>query len=251
MRCAISALSLLLLSTALLGSAFAEDKPLTREAAKALFDKSDRALNEAWAAAKKALSEEEFIKLKEDQRAWVWYRDILAQSTSYAGSGLVGDDGLLPLDSLEYFRAATGVTDERAAWLRGLVTQWSDDNLTGVWNDSRGGYITIVEKDGHLYFEAECARGPFIHMGTLSGVATWNSPIGWFSDKGQVNEKEEETNLSFVLRDNKLQITGANTRYYHGSRAYFDGSYVRVESLTPRQQLKIIKSVTTGEEPEK
>ena len=60
---------LLLLCAAFLGSSQAqEEKKLTPKQAKALFDKADKALNEAWAAAKSALSEDEFNKLKEDQR---------------------------------------------------------------------------------------------------------------------------------------------------------------------------------------
>lgn len=247
MRTAILALSLLLLTTALIGSAFAEDKPLTREAAKALFDKADHALNEAWAAAKKALSEADFNKLKEDQRAWVEYRDYLARSPQFTGTS--GQDDL-SLDAPEYLQAAAGLEDERTEWLKGLIQDWNVEGLTGAWSDSRGGSIQIVENDGHLFFNIECVRGPTSHSGDLSGVAVWNSPIGWFSDKGLDKDKPDETNLSFVLSDKKLQITGANTGYYHGARAYFDGSYVRVKSLTPQEQAVVIKEAKSGEEPQ-
>jgi hypothetical protein len=40
--------------------ASAQEKKLTRQQAKAAFEKADKALNEAWAAAKKALPESEF-----------------------------------------------------------------------------------------------------------------------------------------------------------------------------------------------
>lgn len=244
MRYAISALSLLLLTTACIGSARAEDKPLTREAAKALFDKADHALNEAWAAAKKALSEEEFTKLKEDQRAWVEYRDYLARSPMFTGADRQGE---LSLDDPEYLQAAAGLEDDRTEWLKGLIQDWNVEGLTGAWSDSRGGSIQIVEKDGQLYFAIMCTRGPTSHSGDLSGVAVWNSPIGWFSDKGRDKNKSDETNLSFVLSDRKLEITGANTGYYHGARAYFDGSYVRVQTLTDEQKATVIKAAKSGE----
>lgn len=248
MRHAISALSLLLLTTALIGSAFAEDKPLTRDAAKALFDKSDRALNEAWAAAKKALSEEEFTKLKEDQRAWVEYRDYLARSPMFTGADVQGE---LPLDAPEYLQAAAGLEDERTEWLKGLVHEWKDDSLSGKWTDSRGGTVEIVEQDGHLFFTVTCVRGPTSHSGDLEGVAVWNSPIGWFSDKGREKDKTDETNLSFVLRDKMIEITGANTGYYHGARAYFDGKYVRVKSLDSKAQAELISSAKANQAPAK
>lgn len=247
MRHAISALCLLLLTTALIGSAFAEDKPLTREAAKALFDKADRALNEAWATAKKVLPESDFNKLKEDQRAWVEYRDYLARSPMFTGADVQGD---LPLESPEYLQAAAGLEDERTEWLKGLVAAWKDETLTGCWSDSYGGSIKVVEKDNHLYFLIEVVRGPTSHIGDISGVAVWNSTIGWFSDKGRDKDKTDETNLSFILRDKKLEVIGANTGYYHGARAYFDGSYVKVKSLSAKEQEKIVKAAKTGEVPE-
>ena len=98
---------LLLLCTALLGSSQAqEEKKLTPKQAKALFDKADKALNEAWAAAKSALSEDEFNKLKEDQRGWVEYRDYLARSPMYTGASAQDE---LSLDSPEYLEAAAGL----------------------------------------------------------------------------------------------------------------------------------------------
>lgn len=247
MRTAILALSLLLLlllTTALIGSAFAEDKPLTREAAKALFDKADHALNEAWAAAKKALPDWEFTKLKEDQLIWVEYRDYLARSPTYTGAAAREQ---LSLDSPEYLQAAAGLEDIRTELLKGLIQDWKVNTLTGKWSDSRGGTVEIVEQDGHLFFIVSCVRGITSHNGDLSGVAVWNSPIGWFSDKGRDKNKSDETNLSFVLSDRKLEITGANTGYYHGARAYFDGSYVRVQTLTDEQKATVIKAAKSGE----
>ena len=55
-----------------------EQTPKTLAEAKAEFAKADKALNEAWAAAKKALPESEFAELQVKQRNWVKYRDDLA-----------------------------------------------------------------------------------------------------------------------------------------------------------------------------
>ena len=88
------------------------------------------------------------------------------------------------------------------------------------------------------------------HLGGLAGIAVWNTSIGWFSDKGVVKDKTDETNLSFILREKKLEIIGASTGYYHGARAYFDGSYVKVKTLDTKAQAKIVKAAKTGEVPE-
>lgn len=238
---------MVLFCTAFVCSSLAQEKKLSVQQAKALFEKEDRALNEAWVAAKKLLPESEFNKLKEEQRMWVEYRDYLARSPLYTGAEAQAE---LPLDAVEYLEAAAGLSEMRTRWLKGLVKESSDETVTGVWTDSYGGRIEIVEKEGHLHFIIQCVRGPSSHVGGLSGIAVWNQSLGWFSDKGIDKGGEPETNLSFVLRNKRLQVHGANTGYYHGARAYFDGEYVRVESLNAKEQAKILKAAKSGELPE-
>jgi len=246
MRNAISFFTLLLL-TVCLSTGSAQDKPMSAKEARAAFDKADHALNAAWAAARQALPETDFNKLKEDQRAWVEYRDYLARAPMYTGADAQGD---LALDSPEYLEAAAGLEDMRSEWLKGLIHEWKDATLTGKWTDSYGGSIEVVEREGRLYFSISVVRGPTSHGGEISGIAVWNSKIGWFSDKGLDKEKTDETNLSFILRDKKLEVIGANTGYYHGARAYFDGSYVKVKALDAKAQAKIVKAAKSGDLPE-
>lgn len=246
MRNATSILTVLL-TAAFLVPGMTQEKQLSTKEAKALFEKADRALNDAWAAAKKALPEPEFNALKESQRAWVEHRDYLARSPMYTGADAQGE---LALDAPEYLEAAAGLAEDRTTWLKGLIREGNDEALTGVWTDSYGGRIEIVEREGHLHFVIECVRGPTSHVGGLAGVAVWNSNIGWFSDKGIDKDKTDETNLSFIFRDRKLEIIGANTGYYHGARAYFDGEYVRVQSLNPKAQARTVKAAKSGEIPE-
>ena len=223
---------------------------LSPRQARAKFEKADKALNAAWAAAKESLSESDFNKLKESQRGWVEYRDYLARSPTYTGADTQEEE--LAVDSPEYFEAAAELADMRTQWLNGLVREWnSEEGLTGVWTDSFGGTIKMVEKEGELYFIIECVRGPASHVGGLSGVAVWNNTIGWFSDEGREKDKEEVTNLSFILRDTKqLEIVGANTSHYHGLRAYFNGDYVKTGKLAPKAQAKVVQAAESGELPE-
>lgn len=228
--------------------ASAQEKKATRQQAKAEFEKADKALNEAWAAAKKALPESEFNQLKEDQRAWVEYRDYLARSPMYTGAAAHEE---LALDAPEYLEAAAGLEEMRTEWLKGLIRPWKDaETLTGVWTDSYGGRIEVVEMEGSLHFVIQCVRGPTSHVGGLSGIASWNTSLGWFSDKGRDKEKTDETNLCFILRDRELEVVGANTGYYHGARAYFGGDYVKVDALSAKQQAAVVKAAKAGELPE-
>lgn len=219
--------------------ASAADRP-TREPtlaeAKADFDKADKELNAAWAAAQAKLTPGEFASLREDQRAWVQSRDLQAESDPAAAGA----------KDAEYYTNAAAITRSRTAWLRGLLAgEGTPDSLTGRWSDSYGGTLQLVEKDGELFFTIEVVRGPTAHTGELSGVAKWNAPIGWFSDKGRDASKTEETNLSFRWRNRRLEVVGANTMPYHGARAYFDGDYVRIGSLSASERAELIKSATT------
>lgn len=238
---------LLLLGAAITPVTWAQDA-LTPKQAKAKFEKADRALNEAWAAAKAALPEGEFNKLKESQRAWVEHRDYLARSPLYSGADAQDE---LALDSPDYLSAAAELEDMRTDWLQALLREWdAEETLTGTWEDSYGGTLQIVAADGRLHFIVECVRGPTSHVGGLAGVAEWNQTIGWFSDKGREQDKDEVTNLSFVLSEHQLQLVGANTGHYHGARAFFDGAYVKTGKLSPKAQAKVLRAAKTGELPE-
>lgn len=224
-------------------SAVAAD--LTVAQAKAAFAKADAELNVAWSEAKEKLPEAAFNELREEQRGWVEYRDYMATSPMYTGKN--GDEETIR-ESAAYSEAAAGLTESRTSWLKGLVAPLPDGgSLTGRWIDSYGGHIDLVENDHQLHFSMEVVRGPTSHLGSITGIAAWNDPIGWFSDKGREEGKEDETNLSFILRSNQLEVIGANTMWYHGARAYFDGRYTRVADLSAEEQLSVMKSAASGQ----
>jgi uncharacterized protein YecT (DUF1311 family) len=220
-----------------------EEKPKPLEEAKAAFAKADKALNEAWTAAKKALAEPDFAELQVKQRDWMKYREDQAHAANR--------DAGEPETKLtaSYYEAATEITASRAAWLRGRIRN-DEESLTGLWNDSFGGTLEIVQEKERLLFEISVVRGPTYHTGSLAGVATWNSPLGWFSDKGRDIEKTEESNLVFVERGTVLEIISANTSFYHGARAYFDGQYCKVDKLDEKRQADVTKAAESGAIPE-
>ncbi|HYF35175.1 MAG TPA: lysozyme inhibitor LprI family protein [Prosthecobacter sp.] len=213
--------------------------------ARAAFDKADRGLNEAWAAVKKALPTTEVTALTADQRSWVAYRDHLARSPMFTGAD--GRDEF-SLDSAPYLEAAADLTKTRTEWLWGWIRYKDDDTLTGIWEDSYGGQVEIVQKDNQLHFSLTAVRGPTSHTGELSGIAKWNRPLGWFSDLATEPGKDGgETNLAFVLRGQALEIIGANTGFYHGARAYFDGRYIKIAHLDSKAQAKLLKGTAVRE----
>ncbi|MBN8458016.1 MAG: DUF1311 domain-containing protein [Verrucomicrobia bacterium] len=230
----LPALALVFSATVSLG--IADEEKTDPATAKAHFDRADKALNAAWSTAKAALGESEFAGLKQDQKAWLEYRDSIARSPLHAG---VAHEGELPLTSPEYLETAAFMAEERTRWLLGFTRKWGEDeNLTGEWSDSCGGSVRIVEQKGVLVFSIECVRGPTSHTGEISGTAKWNQTIGWFSVKA--DGEDEETSLSFILRDKEFEIIGANTRFFHGARAYFDGKYIKIRSLTQKEKTALL-----------
>jgi uncharacterized protein YecT (DUF1311 family) len=231
--------ALLLAATAFVSAE--EQKPKTLAEAKAAFAKADKSLNDAWAAAKKALGESE---LQVKQRGWLKYREAQARAANRDNGEPEGKQ------SAAYFETSAALTQSRADWLRGRVKN-EDDSLTGLWIDSFGGTLEIVQEKDRLLFVIDVVRGPTFHLGSIAGVATWNSPLGWFSDKGRHQEKTEESNLAFVSRGAVLEIIGAQTSYYHGARAYFDGDYCKVGALDERRRAEIVKEAEAGVVEEK
>ena len=222
----------------------AEEKPKTLAEAKTAFAKADKALNDAWAAAKKTLGESEFAELQGKQRNWLKYREDLSRGANRDNGEPEGKQ------SAWYYDTAATMTESRADWLRARIKN-EDDSLTGVWTDSYGGTLEIVQEKEKLFFGIEVVRGPTFHTGSLAGVATWNSPIGWFTDKGHDKEKTDETNLAFVSRGTVLEIIGANTSYYHGARAYFDGGYCKTGQLDEKAKAALLKAAESGGVEEK
>ena len=222
----------------------ADEKQPTLAEAKAAFAKADKALNEAWAAAKKALPESEFAELQVKQRDWMKFREDRARGANREN----GEPETK--QSAAYYEASAELTASRADWVRGRVKNEAD-SLTGLWIDSFGGTLEIVQEEDRLLFVIEVVRGPTFHTGSLAGVATWNTPLGWFSDKGHEKEKTEESNLVFVSRGNVLEIIGANTSYYHGARAYFDGDYCKVGELDAKRKAEVAKDAEAGAIEEK
>ena len=258
-----NAACLLIFVAAIPAAAFAqnsapEEKAPTFAEAKAAFAKADRALNQAWSAAKAAVSGRALTELTGSQRDWLEFRDYQAGWESEQ----TGEKDRKR--SAVWHTTAAALSESRAEWLRGRAETAKGplETLTGTWSDSYGGTMRVVHQEppasaessgaaapARLLFDIEVVRGPTYHTGGVVGVATWNQRIGWWSDKGVDPEKTEESNLAFVDREGCIEVIGANTSHYHGARAYFDGIYCKVGPLDEKAQAEVIKAAESGELP--
>ena len=216
-----------------------EEPAPTLAEAKADFAKRDKSLNVVWDAVKASqqLDAAELTALREDQKAWLGYRDGIALSPGYSGAP---PDEAAAKKSPEYFSTAAALTAERTAWLKGRIATEHPETVTGVWSDSYGGSLSIVQQDGKLYFNLEVLRGPTAHIGSISGIASWNEPLGWFSDKAGEKDKTGEANVAFLRKGNRIDVHTANAGSYGGMRAYFDAEYWLVGKLNAKAQAGVI-----------
>lgn len=221
--------------------------------ARAEYAAADKTLNELYEAAKKKLTPGRFERLRVDQRHWLVFREELALAPSYSG---VPEDTEEAKRTPSYFSSLATITKDRIAWinegwLAESATADQDDALTAVWRDSSGGYMEIVEEDGKLHFLINVIRTRSANLGNIEGIADWNQPIGWFSDKGRDPTRSDVTNLAFIWRDQKgLEVLSANAQSYHGKRAYFDGNYIKVGRLNEAGKARVLKAAASGKTPD-
>lgn len=210
--------------------------------AKAQFHKWDRALNAVYGELKKDLPEEQFAKLQQDQRDWVAHRDYLAEWEARAQGREPAEDG-------SYWEVAASLTESRIEMLRAWKGIGAAGDWTGVYRDGYGGVLEMVERDGALHFTLNVVRGPTHHVGMIGGKAKLNGSTGWFELKAEGEEKP--TWLTFLNNregDGRIEVVGENTQPFHGARAYFDGSYLRVGLLAGAAADKVVADAAEGAE---
>jgi uncharacterized protein YecT (DUF1311 family) len=220
---------------------------LTREQEKSAFQSADKALNAAYQKAKKTLTEWDFKALQEDQREWLQFRDAASMSSAVYDDGPEFEER--EEASTAYWRTMKFVTQTRTRMVEGWTNE-SDRELKweGEWTDGYGGWLRIAKEAdaGDFRFDIEVVRGPTYHLGMIDGEARVNDSMAFFSDAGSDEKADGDPETWLIFEKNysapQLQLSGVNTQYYHGMRAYFTGTYTRVGDLDASAR----KEVLTG-----
>lgn len=198
---------------------------------------ADRELNQIYQSAKSTLPESIFAELQEDQRRWIGYRDGRSEEVArFDGGAEVGKERV----TSTYWESVLSQTEGRISTIKGWMN-WDKfaHEWEGVWTDGFGGWLYILQNEpGKFTFLVDVVRGPTYHLGSLDGVAVWNGFTARFSVKDET--EENETWLTFIKHEVKLEVIGENTSPFHGARAYFDGKYVRVRELTDEDRSEIL-----------
>lgn len=196
------------------------------EDAKAGYVKADGKLNGVYNELKEILPEWKFKLVQEDQRGWLEYRAYMMDPDHPDG---------VKKDTAEYWQSMADWAAGRVGYLEAWKTSGDAEGWSGVYDDGKGGSLYLLEKGGVMPFKVEVVRGPTFHLGGIFGEAKVNEALGHFSDGGE--KDRAATWLHFELEGNSGRVTlrGANTGFYHGARAYFDGIYLRMRDLTKKE----------------
>lgn len=221
--------SLLLLLLLVATSAFAKTTPASLKKAKAEFARADAALNTAYKSAIATLDDAGKTQLREEQRAWIEFRDFMAGDQPRQ----VGDDPEKPEASAAYWDMMAGPSKNRATWLASFSkVKDLPQGLTGEWMDGNGGWLYLEERKDGVALGIEVVRGPTHHLGGIAGLAVKTAEGALYTEKVPQGEDRKPCTLTFkVTGPGALELKGENTSPFHGARAYFDGSYRKVAKL--------------------
>jgi len=202
---------------------------------KAKFAAQDKALNGAYAKLKAELAPELFPDVQADQRSWVEYRNYMSEGQAH------GED---PEKSLERWEMAAGLTEERIKWLQAWKALDKRKGWTGSYSDGRGGLLQVVQKDGEHWFLLSVVRGPTFHVGELGGKLRVNGKMAWFETKAEGEDRPTWlTLLEEYSHPGRIKVCPENAQYFHGARAYFDGSYLWTGELSAEDQKKALDEI--------
>ncbi len=219
--------------------------------AKAEFAAQDKLLNVTYQDLEKSIPEYVFARVQEDQRKWIDHRDYMSTWDSKRLKKK-------PEDDPDYWTSAALMTESRITWMkawkgagapspRGTPGKWD-----GVYWDGYAGELRIVERNGKLYFSLAVVRGPTFHSGICDGQAEVNGSMARFSVRYSPDEAPMWlTFLNNRRGDGRIEVIGENTGFFHGTRAYFEGHYLRVRALNAKDLKELLKAVPedkTGEE---
>ncbi|MEY2489538.1 MAG: hypothetical protein QOC70_1480 [Verrucomicrobiota bacterium] len=209
------------------GAAFpAEGEAAKLEQARQRFGAADADLNKTFQELRGKLRGNALNDLRDRQREWLKHRDYIA-SDQPRQNGFEGSDFK---QSPDYWEAMADLTQDRATFLRAAFNPALPKGITGVYQDSQGGALQLEETTQGIVFSINVVRGPTTHTGGLNGVAALKGSVAVYKEKGAEDRKPCE--LTFAFSDGHIAtVTGKNTEYYHGARAYFDGTYFKVAKL--------------------
>jgi uncharacterized protein YecT (DUF1311 family) len=196
--------------------------------AKQNFAVADAALNKTFQALRRKLPAGKFQELRDQQRKWLEYRDYIAADQPRQND-FRGND---PKQSDHYWDAMADLTEARTKFLQASFDSTLPKGITGFYEDSYGGSLSLEERADGLAFEIDVVRGPTLHTGGLAGLATLKGDTALYQEQLEPGEDREPCEMTFSFSNgHRVIVEGKNTEHHHGARAYFVGMYFKTAKL--------------------
>ena len=194
------------------------------QTAKRDFASADAELNKVFQALRKELRDDEFKEWRDRQREWLGHRDDMASREAYQ-NGFEGKD---LKQSADYLEAMAELTKERTKFLRASLDRTLPKGISGFYQDSYGGALSLEERAEGVAFQIDVLRGPSLHTGDLSGIAALKGDTAVYKEQLDSGEDREPCEMTFSFSNGRIvKVDGKHTEHYHGARASFDGTYVK------------------------
>lgn len=199
---------------------------------------ADAALNAVYRRVMDRLPEEKRADLRQRQRRWIESRDVFAGHQAALFDEVEGD----PADSVLYWESLAALTEARTAFLETYARGNPEGRIDGVWVDEAGGRMDLRLATGTagetgLRFDISVVRGPTSHLGEIRGFAPFvdrDSRRAVFVDSdAEAAIGGRAARIELLFDGERIEVRAENTGYYHGVRAYFDGTYFRQGPLDP------------------
>lgn len=235
----------LLLLTLVPAGASAQNVSYDRDEALQAFQAADNTLNELWGEAREFLPDDAFVRLLEEQRAWLERRDATA---AYYASLVAGPSESDVTDTGAYHQARTDLTALRNDAIRGWIRTYEGSfpsEWDGVWVNGSGGTMIIKQHGdgwtGPFSFHIDVSPTSILwagsisdgatHSGTIFAVAVRNGNLGRFAYDAPRNG---DTWITFHWQAPHIEVITVNGYHFHGIYASFQGRYVRLRDLSQR-----------------
>lgn len=219
---------------------------VTMAAARTQFEQEDKKLNRVYEEVMRGLDDAQKKKLREDERAWLDYRETESLSFVWFNRGgkPVPDDAH---DSPDYWHSMEFETEPRIDFLRAWSGKDLPRGITGEYDDSRGASLDMEETDAGVKFSLFAVRGHSRHTGDIEGVAMRHGDKAYFKQKLERGERGPACELEFTFSEGRVVAVAEKVRdsgagmgvSYAGTYHKIEGAYDTATATTPAPGYKL------------
>ena len=210
--------------------AHADDKAALAKA-RAKLEKQDAALNKIYTSLAASLGKAQAAELRADERAWLDYRDHMADAAPWFNTGSNPDD---PKTTVDYWHAMESFTSERVDFLRAWTGKSVPPGITGEYSDCHGGDLDLEETNSGVKFRITAVRGTRAHIGEIGGVIHPRDGAARFVETldATIAPAEPSCELTFTFIDGHIvKISQKNHDPNAGSGVWYEGTYRKMGRL--------------------